>query len=125
MEQQLTPDEMYGIAKKINRDLEQFPMHTHSAMVEMIRVGMQHRNLALQAAEQQHQKEQQERVLKIQEQQAALSRMAAERQAAGRIQLAEKPGAGEQGIGNREQGSEKAKDEAESAEACKGPEVIQ
>jgi hypothetical protein len=88
-QQQLSSDEMYGIAKKINRELEQFPMHTHSAIVEMVRVGMQHRNLGMQADVQAKQQEQQERMLKMQEQQqqAQLAQMAAQREAASRIKL--------------------------------------
>jgi hypothetical protein len=86
-QQQLSSDEMYGIAKKINRELEQFPMHTHSAIVEMVRVGMQHRNLGMQADVQAKQQEQQERMLKMQAQLAQLAQMAAQREAASRIKL--------------------------------------
>lgn len=86
-QQQLSSNEMYGIAKKINNELEQFPMHTQSAIVEMVRVGMQHRNLAQQAELQAAQQAQQERMLKIQEQQTQLAQMAAQRESVSRIQL--------------------------------------
>lgn len=84
-QQEITSDEMYGIAKKFNRELEAFPMHTHSAICEMIRVGMQHRNLAMQAANQQEQKDQQDRVLKFQEHQMKMQQEAADRAAVERL----------------------------------------
>lgn len=58
---------MYGISKKINEELEIFPLHTHSAICEMVKVGLQHRQLAGQIAHQQGQQEQQDRVLKLRE----------------------------------------------------------
>ena len=82
---------MYGIAKKFNQECEAFPMHTHSAIVEMVRVGMQHRNLKLQAEQNAKQAEQQERVLKVQEQQMELQKMAHQREAAAQIRLVSKP----------------------------------
>lgn len=78
-QQELSSDEMYGIAKKINRELEQLPMHTHSAICELVRVGMQHRNLAMQAAAQAAQSEQQSKALKIREQELQLMTMQAQR----------------------------------------------
>lgn len=85
--QQPTADEMYGIAKKFNRELEAFPMHTHSAIVEMVRVGMQHRNLVLQNEQNLKQQQQQERVLKVGEHRAELARMNAQRSDIARIKL--------------------------------------
>jgi hypothetical protein len=67
-QQEMSASEMFGIGKRINAELEQFPMHTHSAIVEMVRVGMQHRNLAMQAAAQEAQKEMQEKQLAMQQQ---------------------------------------------------------
>lgn len=66
-QQELTSAELFGIAKKFNSELEQFPMHSHSAIVEMVRVGMQHRNLAMQDADRREANDRQERALKIQE----------------------------------------------------------
>jgi hypothetical protein len=66
-QQELSSSEMYGIAKRINNELEVLPMHTHSAICEMIRVGMQHRNLAMQAAANAENNARQERALAIQE----------------------------------------------------------
>lgn len=90
-QQELSSDEMYGIAKKFNRELEQLPMHTHSAICELIRVGMQHRNLAMQAAAQAAGIEQQNKALKIREQEVSLATMAAQRaeSTAVRAQVAE------------------------------------
>lgn len=77
--------------KKFNRELEQLPMHTHSAICELIRVGMQHRNLAMQAAAQAAGIEQQNKALKIREQEVSLATMAAQRaeSTAARAQVAE------------------------------------
>lgn len=66
-QQEISSAEMYGIAKRINNELEAFPMHTHSAICEMVRVGMQHRNLAMQDADRREANERQERTLRIQE----------------------------------------------------------
>jgi hypothetical protein len=79
--QELSSEELYGIAKRINKELEAFPMHTHSAILEMARVGMQHRNLAMQAQNNAEQKEQQDRVLAIQEHQVRMQREQADRAA--------------------------------------------
>lgn len=65
--QELTSDEMYGIAKKFNREMEEFPLHTHSAITELIRCGMQHRQLAMKAEAQEQQIAQENRVLAIRE----------------------------------------------------------
>lgn len=65
--QEITSDEIFGIAKKFNRELDALPMHTHSAICEMVRVGMQHRNLAMQDADRREKADREERVLKIQE----------------------------------------------------------
>lgn len=72
--QDLTPEEMYGIAKKFNAQLMNYPMHTHSAVMELARVGMQHRNLAEQKADRDNQIAMQERAMKLQEQQVELAR---------------------------------------------------
>jgi hypothetical protein len=66
--QEISSSEMYGISKRINAELEAFPLHCHSAIVEMVRVGMQCRNLAMQHAAQEAQKEQQEKQLAMQQQ---------------------------------------------------------
>jgi hypothetical protein len=80
-QQELSSEEIYGIAKRINKELEVTPMHTHSAICEMIRVGMQHRNLAMQAQNNADQKEQQDRVLAIQEHQVRMQREQADKAA--------------------------------------------
>lgn len=80
-QQELSADEMYGISKKINRELEVFPLYTHSAIVQMVKVGVEHRNLAMQAANHHEQKAQQERVLAIQEHQIQMQKDAAQKQA--------------------------------------------
>ena len=66
-QQEITSDELFGIAKKVNRELETLPLHTHSAIVNMITTGMQHRQLAMQAANQQEQMALKDRSLRIQE----------------------------------------------------------
>jgi hypothetical protein len=74
---EITSNEMYGIAKKFNAEMEALPMHTHSAIVEMVRVGMQHRNLQLQAADKARNEALQERAVRIQEQQVRIAAAAA------------------------------------------------
>lgn len=85
--QELSPSELYGISKRIDAELEQLPMHTHSAIVEMVRVGMQHRNLAMQAAAQEAQKDQQERALQMQQQMLDAQQKQADRAAIEKIGL--------------------------------------
>lgn len=67
--QEVTAEQMYGIAKKFNKEMEDFPLHSHSAIVELVRVGMQHRSLAVQRAEQEAQIARQEQALDLQRQQ--------------------------------------------------------
>jgi hypothetical protein len=86
-QQEITNDEMYGITKKISRELEALPLHTHHAIVELLKVGKDHRNLAMQFANQQEQKTQQERVLAIQEAQIQMQKEAAQKQAITQIGL--------------------------------------
>ena len=76
---EVTSEEMYGIAKKFNKDMEALPMHTHSAIVELIRVGMQHRILAMQKADKDRNDALQERAVEVQEQQIALAREESDR----------------------------------------------
>lgn len=66
-QQELSSEEMYGISKRINKELEIFPLHTHSAICEMVKVGLQHRQLAGQIAHQQAKQEQENRILAIRE----------------------------------------------------------
>ncbi len=80
--QEIRSEEMYGIAKKFNQEMEALPMHTHSAIVEMVRVGMQHRNLKMQKEDKDKQDAMNERVVALQEQHMALARDEAERNAA-------------------------------------------
>ena len=90
-QQEITSEEMYGIAKRVNRELEVFPMHTHSAICEMIRVGMQHRNLAMQDAVRREQADKQERALKMQETQMKMAQDAANRTSAAQMGLGPVP----------------------------------
>jgi len=85
--QELSSNEIFGIAKKFNAEIEQFPMHTHSAIVEMVRVGMQHRNLSMQAAAQEAQKEMQEKQLAMQQQMLDHQQKQADRAAIEKIGL--------------------------------------
>jgi hypothetical protein len=79
--QEITSEVMYGIAKKFNKEMEAFPLHTHSAIVELVRVGMQHRSLAAQREEAERKQEQDDEIVKHRGQQLELA-MAAERRAA-------------------------------------------
>ena len=66
-QQEIPSNELFGIAKRINSELEALPLHTHAAIVQMVTVGKDHRNLALQRAHQQEQQDQQERIIRIKE----------------------------------------------------------
>jgi len=72
--QEVSSSEMTGIAKKMNGDLEGLPLHTHLAIVEMVKVLADHRNLTMKVAFQKSQQEQQERALS--QQREALDRQA-------------------------------------------------
>lgn len=75
-------EELYGIAKKMNGQLEELPLHQHSAVVEMVKVGMQARALGEQHAAQEAQRAMQERQLAATEAQIKLAeQQAQERQA--------------------------------------------
>jgi hypothetical protein len=76
--QEVDPDLMYGIAKKFNHEMMAFPMHTHSAIVEMVRCGMQHRNLAMAKADKDADDELRKRAVDIREQELQLMRRAQE-----------------------------------------------
>lgn len=67
-------DELLGIAKKMNRELEELPLHSHSAIVEALRVCMQHRQIAMQRAEHERQVEMQQRELDQREEALKLER---------------------------------------------------
>jgi len=79
-------DELYGIAKRINRELDGLQIHSHGAIVEMVKVGFEHRNMGLKKAFQDQQVAQQERALKMQEQQMALAKEAAAKRDAKALQ---------------------------------------
>lgn len=78
--QELSHDEMYGIAKKISREFSEYPLHTHGALIQMVNIGFEHRKLAMQRAEKEAHDAAQERALKMQEQQIGLA-MAEQRRA--------------------------------------------
>lgn len=80
--QQITVEEMFGIAKKFALQLKQFPMETESAIVEMVRVSMQHRNLQMQRQQQETENDQRAQTNALREKQLTLMRMAAERESA-------------------------------------------
>jgi hypothetical protein len=66
-QQEITSQELYGIAKRINSELEALPLHTHSAVVEMLTIGKDHRNLVLKSAQMNLQNDQQERIIRLKE----------------------------------------------------------
>lgn len=81
-QQELSSDEMYGIGKRINRELEAFPLHTHGAIMQMVTVGFQHRNEVMKHAHMQQQQDAQERILRIKEHEMDMQRQANEQNAA-------------------------------------------
>lgn len=82
-------DELFGIAKKMNRELEELPLHTHSAIVEALRLSMQHRQIAMQRAEHEAQIERQNKQIEIQQNQLKLAQAADERAARAELKAAE------------------------------------
>lgn len=84
--QQVTVEEMFGIAKKFALQLKAFPLETESAIVEMVRVSMQHRSLQEQKAHGLAEMALKERHVAMQEQQMQLARMAAQRESAGMVE---------------------------------------
>jgi ribonuclease HI len=80
--QQISVEEMFGIAKKFALQLKGFPMETESAIVEMIRVSMQHRNLQMQREQQESEMTLKAQHVKNQENMVELQRMAQQRESA-------------------------------------------
>lgn len=68
----MSSDEMYGLAKKMNRDLEQLPLHTHGAIIQLVNIAFEHRKLAMQRAEKEKQEAQQAKVIEFQERQTKI-----------------------------------------------------
>lgn len=83
---EVSSDEMYGIAKKFNAQMDELPMHTHSAICELIRVGMQHRNLAMQKADKDRADAMNQQALDNQSRQIELMKAEHERRAAENLQ---------------------------------------
>lgn len=76
---ELSSAEMYGTAKKINNDLEQLPLHTHGAMIQLLNIAFEHRKLAMAREEKLRQDALQERQMKFQEEMMQRQREAAQR----------------------------------------------
>jgi len=70
--QDLTQDEMFGIAKKISRELSEYPLHTHGALIQLVNIGFEHRKIAMQRADKERQDAENARVLKLREQEIGL-----------------------------------------------------
>jgi hypothetical protein len=89
---EITPDEMYGIAKKFNHEMDELPIETHSAIVELIRVGRDHRNIQMQRADAERreaeQKAAQERAYEMQQKQLAQNQAILEADRQRRLQTA-------------------------------------
>jgi hypothetical protein len=89
-------DELFGIAKKFNRELEELPLHTHSAIVEALRISVQHRQIAMQRAEHEAEMERRNQQIELQKKQVDLAMRAEERAAAAEV-AAEARGSGGSG----------------------------
>ena len=70
--QDLTQDEMFGIAKKISRELSEYPLHTHGALIQLVNIGFEHRKIAMQRADKERQDAENARALKLREQEIGL-----------------------------------------------------
>jgi ribosomal protein L24 len=93
--QDLLQDEMFGIAKKMSRELAEYPLHTNGALIQLINIAFEHRKLTQQRAEKLANDKMQEQALRMQEQHLALMQADEQRKAASRIHLAQ--GEGQQG----------------------------
>ena len=71
---ELSSAEMYGTAKKITNDLEDLPLHTHGAMIQLINIAYEHRKLGMAREEKLRQEAVQERQLAMQEQMMQMQR---------------------------------------------------
>jgi hypothetical protein len=71
--QELQPSEMYGIARKFNDQLMAYPVQTHSAIIEMVRIGRDHRNLMEQKAAADAENALRQRAVTVQEQNTKLA----------------------------------------------------
>ncbi len=49
--QPLTSDELSGISKKYTRELDALPLHSHGAVLKMMQVAYEHRNITMQREE--------------------------------------------------------------------------
>ncbi len=66
-QQEISSEEMFGISKRINKELEVLPLHTHLAIIQMVKVGSEHRNKAMEFAHMTQQNDQQERIIRLKE----------------------------------------------------------
>jgi len=69
-----TPDSstLFGVAKKLTKELEELPLHTHAAVISLMNSALQHRQIALQADMQQKQADAQREVYEQAERRQAL-----------------------------------------------------
>ena len=79
--QEMRTEELFGIAKKWSLELEQLPLHQHSAAVELLKTAMQSRAIGLQRAEHEAQMELQRQAVENQRQLLELNEAAARREA--------------------------------------------
>lgn len=68
MSDEMRSAELYGTAKKITNELEELPLHTHGAMIQLLNIAYEHRRIGAQHAEKLRQDALQERQVAVQEQ---------------------------------------------------------
>jgi hypothetical protein len=68
MSDEMRSAELYGTAKKITNDLEDLPLHSHGAMIQLLNIAYEHRRLGAQHAEKLRQDALEERQTAVQEQ---------------------------------------------------------
>lgn len=76
----LTSAELFGMSKRINNELEELPIQTHSALLQLLNVALQHRNLCEQRKEKLAQDARQQQALDNQSAMVKMQQQQMERQ---------------------------------------------
>ena len=72
-QQEISSNEVFGISRKLNNELDGLPIHAHGVIVEMLKNAFEYRNIGMKKAFQDQQVAQQERVLALREAELAKS----------------------------------------------------
>lgn len=84
-------ENIYGIAKRVSLDLEKLPLHTHAAVVVMVKTMMEHRKIVLEAEMNQKQIDAQEAAMADARKAHAQRQVLEEQRIAAQMLAAEEP----------------------------------